>query len=264
MADVSISAAASNGNNFAKKKKANRVAKLKQCKLDARRDQWLSQAKTSSAKKEEGVVICATPCKPENLGINLPKGENTEMNHFSYIESPSNSHTSSILGCNDSVTHFTGSSRSYSSSSSGQFSCGSLSDEECFDDWEAIADALAASDHKHDDNLKPNSQPISDPSKSDCASKKKAWRADDTFRPQSLPNLLKPNTFPTSSDRYYWQRKNGISHPIPCPICCEELDLTDSSFLPCPCGFHLCLFCHKRIIEGDGRCPGCRTPYIPA
>ncbi|KAG0498372.1 hypothetical protein HPP92_003063 [Vanilla planifolia] len=29
--------------DFGKKKKGNRSAKLKQCKLDARREQWLSQ-----------------------------------------------------------------------------------------------------------------------------------------------------------------------------------------------------------------------------
>lgn len=46
-----------------------------------------------------------------------------------------------------------------------------------------------------------------------------------------------------------------------CPICSEEMDATDLSFLPCPCGFRLCLFCHKQINENDGRCPACRKKY---
>ncbi|KAL8118275.1 uncharacterized protein LOC141661844 [Apium graveolens] len=55
--------------------------------------------------------------------------------------------------------------------------------------------------------------------------------------------------------------KNFVSPPSSCPICCEDLDRTDSSFFPCSCGFQLCLFCHKRILEEDGRCPGCRKHY---
>ncbi|KAL4193605.1 hypothetical protein AMTRI_Chr06g177560 [Amborella trichopoda] len=52
-----------------------------------------------------------------------------------------------------------------------------------------------------------------------------------------------------------------LNAPVNCPICYEDLDDTDLSFSPCPCGFHLCLFCHKRILEDDGRCPGCRKQY---
>ncbi|EEC73481.1 hypothetical protein OsI_07812 [Oryza sativa Indica Group] len=59
-------------------------------------------------------------------------------------------------------------------------------------------------------------------------------------------------------------QKGVPSKPTSCPICYEDLDPTDSSFLPCPCGFHLCLFCHKRILEADGRCPACRKQYISA
>ncbi|KAJ1439005.1 Zinc finger, RING-type [Sesbania bispinosa] len=90
----------------------------------------------------------------------------------------------------------------------------------------------------------------------------RAWRADDAFRPQSLPNLSKQHSMPNPDRRcgggVPWSRN---STPSSCPICCEDLDLTDSSFLPCLCGFRLCLFCHKRILEEDGRCPGCRKPY---
>jgi len=94
----------------------------------------------------------------------------------------------------------------------------------------------------------------------------RAWRPDDAFRPRSLPNLSKQQSLP-NPDRHYggggvaWASKSVVSAPSSCPICYEELDLTDSSFLPCLCGFRLCLFCHKRIVDEDGRCPGCRKPY---
>mmetsp|Transcript_21395 Transcript_21395/g.52420 ORF Transcript_21395/g.52420 Transcript_21395/m.52420 type:complete len:804 (-) Transcript_21395:242-2653(-) len=47
-----------------------------------------------------------------------------------------------------------------------------------------------------------------------------------------------------------------------CPICCEDLDLTDLSFKPCKCGYQVCLWCYKDINEKvNGRCPACRAPY---
>eukprot|EP00954_Amorphochlora_amoebiformis_P028022 1389476-Amorphochlora_amoeboformis.AAC.2 len=54
-----------------------------------------------------------------------------------------------------------------------------------------------------------------------------------------------------------------MSEDIPkCPICCEDLDLTDRSFKPCKCGYQVCLWCYKDINEKlNGRCPACRTPY---
>ncbi|KAL1810292.1 hypothetical protein ACET3Z_027282 [Daucus carota] len=95
-----------------------------------------------------------------------------------------------------------------------------------------------------------------------------AWRNNDTFRPKSLPNPRKKHTFPIKEDRHHGRggtksvNKNFASDPTPCPICSEDMDSTDLSFLPCPCGFQLCLFCHKRILEQHcGRCPGCREPY---
>ncbi|KAK9139971.1 hypothetical protein Scep_009652 [Stephania cephalantha] len=37
---------------FGKKKRTKRLAKLKHCKLDAKREQWLSQAKNKGFKEE--------------------------------------------------------------------------------------------------------------------------------------------------------------------------------------------------------------------
>lgn len=165
--NVSIPIASSNPKDFAKKKRVNRLAKLKQCKLDARREQWLSQVKNKVLKEEQNTGGTHGSAKNvanerERLIKKLqikPIGEEDNegsLNHYSDFDSPT-SHTSSVLGGNDSGTNFTGSSRgSSSSSSSGGCCSGSVSEEDeeveddCLDDWEAVADALAAIDEKQE------------------------------------------------------------------------------------------------------------------
>ncbi|KAK4753806.1 hypothetical protein SAY87_001910 [Trapa incisa] len=52
-----------------------------------------------------------------------------------------------------------------------------------------------------------------------------------------------------------------------CPLCAEEMDLTDQQLKPCKCGYEICVWCWHHIMEmaekdeTDGRCPACRTPY---
>lgn len=95
----------------------------------------------------------------------------------------------------------------------------------------------------------------------------RAWRPDDAARPPTLPRLSKQHSFPLQSSAPSWSGVHGNNlwgpppAPLYCPICTEELDVTDSSFVPCSCGFRLCLFCHHRIAAEDGRCPGCRKTY---
>ncbi|GMI71462.1 hypothetical protein like AT5G62910 [Hibiscus trionum] len=308
------SPSASNCKDISRKKR--RSAKLKQCKLDARREQWLSQSavKNKVCCKEGTKDIDSKQTPPgerdrslENLEMRRTaeangEGENVSVQHESDFESsPLNSHTSSsLLGGMDSGTSFTNSSSS-SSTSSGGCCSGDISEEEgddgCLDDWEAVADALAADDDKQETNRSNENNKESpclgttprhetDPqlgsngdgsdlrcSKPECPrmlqraiGSTKAWRADDNFRPHTLPNLSKQLSFPATDwhfgqGRVSWVRNSAISVPSSCPICYEDLDLTDSSFFPCSCGFRLCLFCHKRILEEDGRCPGCRKPY---
>ncbi|OIW17711.1 hypothetical protein TanjilG_29061 [Lupinus angustifolius] len=290
---------ATNAKNLGKKKKINWSSKLKQNKVDARREQWLSQGpvKNMGCKDGEDNDSHVLPPPPhsgkhskdllEKLEIKRGRGQedNGSMIHQdSDWESLTFSPTSNVFGIN-----FTGSSSSRSSSSSSAGCCsGDITEEneeeeECLDDWEAVADALAANENQQHQNPCPDS-PISpivqtgsrDGSSSGATNSKlesarlvpwasgntRAWRADDAFRPRSLPNLSKQLSMP-NPDRYCgggspWTRP---TMSCSCPICCEDLDLTDSSFLPCLCGFRLCLFCHKRILEEDGRCPGCRKPY---
>ncbi|KAI4374558.1 hypothetical protein MLD38_012539 [Melastoma candidum] len=292
-------------NDFSKKKKrVNRSAKLKQFKLDARREQWLSQGKNKGLKEdwepgqrqEEG-----SDQSLENLGVNRSRDEENDgsFHQYSDSESPSNSPISVTggLGANHSVSKCVG-----SSTTSSTFSCGSSvgccsgsttevdeGDDECLDDWEAMADALAANEKSPQNQslgdvleinnpTRPNSHGPLSPESTNLGIEKsgrahvpeqkgsRAWRADDASRPSSLPNLSKQCSFPITARQcgnggILWGRIP--SAPSSCPICYEDLDKTDSSFLPCLCGFRLCLFCHKRILEEDSRCPGCRQPYQP-
>ncbi|GME71533.1 unnamed protein product [[Candida] boidinii] len=49
-----------------------------------------------------------------------------------------------------------------------------------------------------------------------------------------------------------------------CPLCVEEMDITDKNFKPCPCGYQICQFCYNNIRQNpelNGKCPACRRPY---
>ncbi|KAK1373637.1 RNA recognition motif-containing protein [Heracleum sosnowskyi] len=52
-----------------------------------------------------------------------------------------------------------------------------------------------------------------------------------------------------------------------CPLCAEEMDLTDQQLKPCNCGYEICVWCWHHIMDMaekdnvEGRCPACRTPY---
>ncbi|CAK7342934.1 unnamed protein product [Dovyalis caffra] len=52
-----------------------------------------------------------------------------------------------------------------------------------------------------------------------------------------------------------------------CPLCAEEMDLTDQQLKPCKCGYEICVWCWNHIMEmadkdnSEGRCPACRIPY---
>ncbi|XP_009784817.1 uncharacterized protein LOC107819772 isoform X2 [Nicotiana tabacum] len=52
-----------------------------------------------------------------------------------------------------------------------------------------------------------------------------------------------------------------------CPLCAEEMDLTDQQLKPCKCGYQICVWCWHHIMEmaekdeTEGRCPACRSPY---
>ncbi|XLR22367.1 hypothetical protein S83_050267, partial [Arachis hypogaea] len=135
-------------------------------------------------------------------------------------------------------------------------------DDGCLDDWEAVADALAANDkcqnpcsdsppsHGDESIVQMASSNYEDPNRGPNSGSRnlklesanlvlwtgncQAWRADDAFRPQSFLNLSKQHSLPISDRRcgggVLWSRS---AMPSSCPICCEDLDLIDTSFLPC-------------------------------
>ncbi|KAJ0983857.1 hypothetical protein J5N97_002213 [Dioscorea zingiberensis] len=281
--DSSVSA---NARDFAKKRRVNRSAKLKQCKLDARREQWLSQVKGNSCK----VTPMASPPTSSSPPVSMPRPQSclhdSDMVFPAHIPISNSSGNTPKVGCclNNSVSRG-GSTRSCSlSASDGEEEGGRGEDNVALDDWEAVADALSA--YKVNDGCHPSHDtggtfveshvppaPVNDPCVQSTMKPEatrtipRAWRPDDVFRPQSLPNLYKHQSFPTNMERHFgakvWSHPVILSAPSSCPICYEDLDPTDSSFLPCDCGFRLCLFCHKRILEADCRCPGCRKQYSP-
>uniref|UniRef100_A0A0D9VHK1 RING-type domain-containing protein n=1 Tax=Leersia perrieri TaxID=77586 RepID=A0A0D9VHK1_9ORYZ len=301
----------------AKKKRGNRSAKLKQSKLDVRREQWLSQVKDgkevkavvspgAAAGANSGSPILASPhpplprrraeirtregepedCKEDSVGVSQDAGS-------SDLESPTHSPVSyrpHVSCLQQKHCSGNGGGRSFSSGSSAWSSSRSVTDSDddtggspendddgVLDDWEAVADALSVDDsHNHQDPVQaaPPVVPASCLGPDNAAtrqesikSRTKAWSPDDVLRPQSLPSLSKQASFPASMGNCWVAMGIGSAQKgilSSCPICYEDLDPTDSSFLPCPCGFHLCLFCHKRILEADGRCPGCRKQYTSA
>uniref|UniRef100_A0ACD5V4F8 Uncharacterized protein n=1 Tax=Avena sativa TaxID=4498 RepID=A0ACD5V4F8_AVESA len=306
-----------------KKRQGNRSsAKLKQCKLDARREQWLSQVKDgkeataatappagagSGAGSNAGSPILASPHPPLPRGRRdarsrggAPEDDKEDagatgqdigsIDFDSPMPSPG-SDNSRGGGCaqrkrcssNDrgpslsSVSSLWSSSRSVSDAEDDDTGSGPDEENGVLDDWEAVADALSVDDDSHCHQslgtvVPPaaprNSAPPANTAKSTepIRSNARAWTPDDMFRPQSLPSISKQASFPAGIGNCWAMgmgaaRQSNLPSPLSCPICYEDLDPTDSSFLPCPCGFHLCLFCHKRILEADARCPGCRKQY---
>lgn len=147
----------------------------------------------------------------------------------------------SILDLSDSRKKIGESSISGSSSHSRSES---VSEEEayyggCLEDWHAFADAINANEKQQ--NMFSASPP------------KPHIGIDCIGSEQPKKKGVRKKRVNTGSDMN--------SHL--CPLCCEDLDATDLSFLPCSCGYQLCLFCHKLILEQDGRCPNCRKQYDP-
>lgn len=301
----------------AKKKKVNRRAKLKQCKLDARREQWLSQGKNKitwqqqqQQQHNENGGSSKDSCATNSASTNSGEGNNSstqteqvETLRRSFSDIDSRSSKASIEeeeyeneGCSSEDINSKSQAPDSSQEEDEEEDDGS-SDVE--DDWEAAADALnigqplpkpvkeeiqSISDNASDDSkskfsiedgiLKPEYKikSTSAGNKSLRSVSGRAWRPDDASRPNTLPKLTKLHSFPSQSCRplCWGSTWNGNHHnastssvpvPLSCPICYEDLDVTDFNFVPCNCGFRLCLFCHKRILEQDGRCPGCRKRY---
>lgn len=65
-----------------------------------------------------------------------------------------------------------------------------------------------------------------------------------------------------ASDNEDYDSSDDSIDETTCPLCVEEMDLSDKNFLPCPCGYRVCMWCWHHIRENlNGLCPACRTPY---
>ncbi|WOL08854.1 hypothetical protein Cni_G17607 [Canna indica] len=237
-----------------KMKRTTRSARMKQRKLDAPRDKWLPQAMEVKDDRNVTRLPSSVP--------SLQAREDEEEGMPSAFRNPSNG----THHRRNDILRLSSSSRSSIDSTSR-----SISDEEdvgkgeengVLDNWEAIADALSGDIGSDEKKRSHHFDPANKKSKQ-IRSVPRAWKPDDASRPQTLPSISKQWMLPNVGHREQWvcQQKGILPLPISCPICYEDLDRTDSSFLPCSCGFRLCLFCHKKILEADGRCPGCRKQY---
>ncbi|CAL5185803.1 unnamed protein product [Lathyrus oleraceus] len=267
-----------------KKKKINGSAKLKQIKLDVRREQWLSKVKKECNVDSNGRVDSCPSSKHIASEENQSPYKKNRRKGGEDNKCIIDSSIQSTYIHDVSRNGFTGSSSSRSSTST--FSSGNLSEEDgCLEDWETVADTLYTNDNKHsmllespsEDEMKKsyvNSESANNHSIKELQSTVsksqtscRAWKPDDTLRPRCLPDLTKPHSSLLNTNWHGshkivpWSWRTIISQPCQCLICYEDLDVTDAKFLPCSCGFHICLFCHKKIVEADGRCPGCRKLY---
>ncbi|KAK2467016.1 hypothetical protein APHAL10511_001274 [Amanita phalloides] len=58
----------------------------------------------------------------------------------------------------------------------------------------------------------------------------------------------------------YWS--DDETEDAECPLCLEEMDISDLNFKPCICGYQICRFCWHHIKENlNKRCPACRRIY---
>ncbi|KAL5215345.1 hypothetical protein ABZP36_004497 [Zizania latifolia] len=298
--DASASPASAAAARDARKKRGNRSsAKLKQCKLDARREQWLSQVKggkepkagtsPTSTESNAGSPIVASshpPLHRQHEDVRSGGGDPEDREEMGAFDSPVHSPSSDNSGTVGSAhrKHFLGNGDglNLSSGSSVWSSSRSVSEAEddengVLDDWEAVADAdtdALAVDNCHSHwspgpmmpPAAPNvcAPPANATVRQEPIRKTRAWTPDDIFRPQSLPSISKQASFPANIGNCWMSAAQHHVHSLPlsCPVCYEDLDPTDSSFCPCPCGFLLCLFCYNTIYEADGRCPGCRKEYV--
>ncbi|KAG8217254.1 hypothetical protein J3R82DRAFT_5345 [Butyriboletus roseoflavus] len=58
----------------------------------------------------------------------------------------------------------------------------------------------------------------------------------------------------------YWS--DDDADDAECPLCLEEMDISDLNFKPCVCGYQICRFCWHHIKQNlNRRCPACRREY---
>ncbi|XP_024012519.1 uncharacterized protein LOC18008534 [Eutrema salsugineum] len=263
--------------DFAMKRKANWFWKLKQWKIDARRRQWIYQWKRANAGEEENgsrlrsLRDKLTDRKKASDRIitgkawSIDHGERsyefTKCDHDNNDDDLSSSSPTSVLKNKDSHS---------SKSGDDCFCCSNQiieGEEEAFDDayenWDDFSDALNFFDENEDNRV-----PLREPEDQKADQNPNTSQRNESSSPEKLSHKDKRSEKSSSLGNKSRGKKNKSGQQkecgdeiSECPICSEDMDATDLSFLPCPCGFRLCLFCHNKINEDVGRCPACRNQY---
>ncbi|XP_010428482.1 PREDICTED: uncharacterized protein LOC104713125 [Camelina sativa] len=258
--------------DFAKKRsKANWICKLKQWKIDDRRKQWIYQWKKANVDEEEiGRRLQSLLNKLTDKKAWRIDGYHEERSNDDDLVK-----TSSASSSPTSVL-FKSSKGGSSVVSEDCFCCSKQmteEEEEVFDDaydnWDGFRDALNSFENDKDDTLKleqgedlvPNTSQRRRNNKS--TPEKKLFHKDNRCKHEaSSPQkkMFHRNSKMKKSSNNSGKQE-GDDDDEECPICSEVMDETDLSFKPCPCGFRICLFCHKKISENEARCPSCRKDY---
>ncbi|CAN8234745.1 unnamed protein product [Cochlearia groenlandica] len=261
-------------SDLARKRKANWLLKLMRWKINARRrqceDDKGSRTKSSRDKRADRKTTSSSNNRfSHRQAWNFVHGQGSYDDETGLRRTPSaSSSPTSVLKSKDSG----GSNKS----GEGCFCCSNQVAEEeeedfgdayeNFDGFSALSlsdneDSKGSSLHEATDpeqeeedegsKLKTSQTKTSTPEKLFCNDKSK----QDSSSQEAIHNNNRRKREKKEPEKQECDEKSE------CPVCSEEMDATDLSFSPCPCGFRLCLFCHNKINENDGRCPSCRSKY---
>ncbi|CAL9240691.1 unnamed protein product [Arabidopsis halleri] len=242
--------------DFAKKRKANWFCKLKQWKIDARRKQWIYQWKKANLGEEEN---------GRRLKSLLEKLTDQKAWRIDYDDEDDLERTSSSASSPTSVL------KSKDSVSGDCFCCSKQMTEEdqeevfddAYDNWDGFRDALNSFDNEsprlETEDLEQEEDPIPDTSQRRKKSTHEKLFHKDKKEASPTKTTIHRNSKKKKRSNSEKQRGDDDEE---CPICSELMDATDLIFEPCPCGFRICLFCHKKISENEARCPACRKDYV--
>ncbi|KFK41923.1 hypothetical protein AALP_AA2G189500 [Arabis alpina] len=248
--------------DFVKKRKGNWFCKLKQWKIDARRKQWIYQWKRANVDKltDRRTGSYCQGCRIDNEEGSYKFTECDDDDDEEEIdleeETMSASSPTSVLKNKDD---------SGINNDDDCFCCSKKMTEEeeedyddAFENWEDFSDALNSFENEgKKERRRVLKQEEASPKLNTNQRRRRKSSPAKVFHKD---NYSKPPEKASNKNKNRRKKKKFVEKED-CPICSEEMDATDLSFLPCPCGFQLCLFCHKQITENDGRCPACREKY---
>ncbi|KAG7590155.1 Zinc finger RING-type [Arabidopsis suecica] len=248
--------------DFAKKSKANWFCKLKQWKIDARRKQWIYQWKRANLGEEENgrrlKSLLEKLTDQKAWRIDYDDDDDDDEIDLERTSSSASSPTS-VLKSKDSV-------------SGDCFCCSKQMTEEdqeevfddAYDNWDGFRDALNSFDNEsprlESEDFEQEEDPIPDTSQRREKSTHEKLFHEDKKEASPANTTIHRNSKKKKRSNSEKQRGDDGEE---CPICSELMDATDLEFQPCPCGFRICLFCHKKISENEARCPVCRKDYVP-